>query len=187
MKAIRVDRLGGPEVLELVDIPTPAPGPGEVLIRQTAVGVNFIDTYLRTGLYPAPLPFGLGREGAGLVEALGPDVSDLQVGQRVAYAQSPLGAYAEAHVVPARECVPIPAGVDDHTACAAMVQGMTAHYLATRHLSAGARARRAGARRGRRGRRAAGAAGQGARRDRHRHRRRPARRASWRRKPVPTT
>ncbi len=131
MKAIRVDRLGGPEVLQLVDVPTPAPGPGEVLVRQTAAGVNFIDTYLRTGLYPAPLPFLLGREGAGTIEALGPEVSDLQVGQRVAYAQSPLGAYAEAHAVPARECVLVPDGIDDRTACAAMLQGMTAHYLAT--------------------------------------------------------
>ncbi len=131
MKAIRVDRLGGPEVLQLVDVPVPEPGPGQVLVRQSAIGINYIDTYLRTGLYPAPLPFVLGREGAGTVAALGPDVRDLQVGQRVAYAQSPLGAYAESHVVPARECVAIPDGVDDRTACAAMLQGMTAHYLVT--------------------------------------------------------
>ena len=130
MKAIRVDRLGGPEVLQLVDVPTPTPGPGEVLVRQSAAGVNFIDTYLRSGLYPNALPFVLGREGAGTVEAVGSDVGEPRVGERVAYAQSALGAYAEAHVVPARECVAIPEGIDDRTAAAAMLQGITAHYLA---------------------------------------------------------
>jgi NADPH:quinone reductase len=130
VKAIRVDRLGGPEVLQLSDIPVPTPGPGEVLVRQTAIGVNFIDTYLRSGLYPAQVPFVLGREGAGTVEAVGPGVTEPQAGQRVAYAQSALGAYAEAHVVPAKECVVIPDGIDDRTACAAMLQGITAHYLA---------------------------------------------------------
>ncbi|MEA2666476.1 MAG: NADPH:quinone reductase [Candidatus Eremiobacteraeota bacterium] len=130
MKAIRVDRLGGPEVLQLGDVPVPEPGPGEVLVRQTTIGINFIDTYLRGGLYPATLPFVLGREGAGTVEAVGPGVSEPRVGERVAYAQSALGAYAEAHVVPAKECVVIPAGIDDRTACAAMLQGITAHYLA---------------------------------------------------------
>ena len=131
MKAIRVDRLGGPEVLQLVDVPTPAPGPGEVLVRQSAIGLNFIDTYLRSGLYPTPLPFFLGREGAGTIEALGPDVSGLRTGQRVTYAQSALGAYAEAHVVPARECVAVPDGIDDRTACAVILQGITAQYLVT--------------------------------------------------------
>ncbi len=130
MKAIRVDRLGGPEVLQLSDVPVPEPGPGEVLVRQSAIGINFIDTYLRGGLYPATLPFVLGREGAGTVEAVGEGVSEPRVGQRVAYAQSALGAYAEAHVVPAKECVVIPDGIDDRTACAAMLQGITAHYLA---------------------------------------------------------
>lgn len=131
MKAIRVERTGGPEVLQLEDVAVPQPGENEVLVRQTAAGVNFIDVYVRTGLYKAQLPLTLGREGAGVVEAIGRGVSDFAPGQRVAYAQSPPGGYAELHVVPARELVPIPDGVDDRTACALMLQGMTAHYLAT--------------------------------------------------------
>ena len=131
MKAIRVDRLGGPEVLQLADVPVPSPGPGEALIRQTAAGVNFIDVYVRTGLYKRPLPFVNGREGAGRVEAVGDGVTNVKPGDRVAYAQTPnLGGYAEANAVPARELVHIPDGVDDHDACAVMLQGMTAHYLA---------------------------------------------------------
>src|SRR5665213_2604120 len=122
MKAIRVDRTGGPEVLQLVDVPEPVPGPGEALVRQSAIGINYIDVYVRTGLYKKPPPFTNGREGAGVVEA---------VGEGVAYAATPnLGGYAEKNVVPARELVPIPDGVDDADACAVMLQGMTAHYLA---------------------------------------------------------
>ena len=131
MKAIRVDRLGGPEVLEFVDVPAPALGPGEALVRHSASGINYIDVYFRTGLYKRPLPFIDGREGAGVVEAVGAGVTELQPGDRVAYAQTPnLGGYAELNAVPARELVPIPEGVSDRDACALMLQGMTAHYLA---------------------------------------------------------
>jgi NADPH2:quinone reductase len=132
MKAIRIERLGGPEVLQPVDLAPPTPGPGEVLIRQRAIGLNFIDVYYRLGTYAKPLPFVPGREAAGVVEAVGRDVPDLVVGMRVAYCDAPqLGAYAERNIVPARFCVRIPDDVDDVIACAAMLQGMTAHYLAT--------------------------------------------------------
>jgi NADPH2:quinone reductase len=131
VKAIRVDRLGGPEVLQLADVPVPSPGPGEALVRQSAAGVNFIDIYLRTGLYKRPLPFINGREGVGVVEAVGDGVTTVKAGDRVAYAQTPnLGGYAEANAVPARELVHVPGGIDDRAACAVMLQGMTAHYLA---------------------------------------------------------
>ncbi len=130
MNAILVNRTGGPEVLELADVPTPSPGPGEALVRQSAAGINFIDVYVRTGLYKRVLPYVAGREGVGVVEAVGEGVTEVGVGDRVAYAQTPnLGGYAEANAVPVRELVPIPAGVDDRDACAVMLQGMTAHYL----------------------------------------------------------
>jgi NADPH2:quinone reductase len=129
-KRIVVRRLGGPEVLE-VDTHEPAnPGPGEALIRQTAIGLNFIDTYFRSGLYPSPtgLPFTPGNEAAGMVEAVGDGVSEVRVGQRVAYAGS-LGAYADRRVVPAKVLVPLPAAVSDDQAAAMMLKGMTAQYL----------------------------------------------------------
>ncbi len=130
MKAIRVDRTGGPEVLQLADVPTPSPGPGEALIKQSVCGVNYIDVYVRTGLYKAALPVIDGREGAGVVEAVGDGVTDVKPGDRVAYAMTPaMGGYAEYNAVPARELVPIPEGVSDDDACAIMLQGMTAHYL----------------------------------------------------------
>jgi NADPH2:quinone reductase len=128
MHAIVVNRTGGPEVLESADIPVPAPKAGEALVKIAAAGVNYIDTYLRSGLYPRELGFTNGQEAAGVVEAIGPDVVDVSVGQRVAYS-SVLGSYADYAIVPADRLVPIPAGVDDRTACAAMLQGMTAHYL----------------------------------------------------------
>jgi NADPH2:quinone reductase len=132
MKAIRVDRTGGPEVLQLADVPEPAPGPGEALVRQSVCGINYIDVYVRTGLYKRDLPFIDGREGAGVVAAVGPGVTSVKAGDRVAYAQTPnLGGYAELNAVLATELVPIPDGVDDRDACAVMLQGMTAHYLAT--------------------------------------------------------
>jgi NADPH2:quinone reductase len=131
MKAIRIDHTGGPEVLELVDVPVPTPAAGEALIRHTAIGINYIDVYFRTGLYKRPLPFIDGREGAGVVEAVGEGVTEFKPGDRVAYAQTPnLGGYAELNAVPVRELVPIPDGVDDRDACALMLQGITAHYLA---------------------------------------------------------
>ncbi len=139
MKAIAIDRNGGPDVLTLRDVATPEPGAGEALVRIEAVGVNFIDVYFRMGTYPAPgFPFVVGQEGAGIVEALGPDVTDLHVGDRVAYA-GVMGSYAEYAKVPAARLVRVPGGVSAHVAAAIMLQGMTAHYLvnATWPLAAG--------------------------------------------------
>ncbi|HEX3550227.1 MAG TPA: quinone oxidoreductase [Candidatus Elarobacter sp.] len=131
MKAIRVDRTGGPEVLQLADVPTPSPGAGEALVRHTVSGINYIDVYVRTGLYKMPLPLIDGREGAGVVEAVGEGVTAVKPGDRVAYPATPrLGGYAEYNAVPVDELVPIPDGVEDQDACAIMLQGMTAHYLA---------------------------------------------------------
>lgn len=132
MKAIRVSALGGPEVLELADVPTPVPAAGEALVRHAAIGINYIDVYFRTGLYKHALPFIDGREAAGVVEAVGVDVHEVKPGDRVAYAQTPnMGGYAELNAVPATDLVPIPDGVEDRDACALMLQGMTAHYLAS--------------------------------------------------------
>jgi NADPH2:quinone reductase len=128
-KAISIERTGGPEVLRLAERDPGAPGPGEVQIRVTAAGVNFIDIYFRTGLYPRPLPFVAGLEGAGLVDAVGPNGSEFVPGDRVAWASVP-GSYAEVVVAPATALVRIPDGVADELAAAAMLQGMTAHYLA---------------------------------------------------------
>ena len=130
MKAIRVSRTGGPEVLEYVEVDTPSPKPGEVLIRVEAIGVNFVDAYNRSGLYKQPVPFTSGSEAAGVVEALGDGVIEVRRGDRVAFARQP-GAYAQFVAVPARAVVALPEGVDTRTAAAAMLQGMTAHYLAT--------------------------------------------------------
>lgn len=128
MKAIQVTEPGGPEKMQLVDVPTPQPGPGQALVRIASSGVNFIDVYFRTGLYKADLPMSLGAEGAGTVEAIGADVAELAPGDRVAYAMA-RGSYAEYAVVPVAQLVKIPDGVDFATASAAMLQGMTAHYL----------------------------------------------------------
>ena len=127
---IIIKKTGGTEVLESETFDPGQPGEGQVRLRQTAIGLNFIDTYFRSGLYPAPggLPMCLGGEGAGVIEAVGPGVSDLQVGQRVAYGTA-LGAYASDRLAPAAQMVPIPDGVDDATAAAIMLKGMTAHYL----------------------------------------------------------
>jgi len=130
MKAIRVASFGGPEVLRLEDVPTPAPGPGQVLVKVEAAGLNFIDVYHRTGLYPNPLPFTPGPEGAGTVAALGPGVSGFRPGDRVAWA-GVLGSYATHQIIPAARLVPVPRGVDAKSAAAAMLQGMTAHFLVT--------------------------------------------------------
>ena len=130
MKAIVVSKLGGPEVLELTDAPAPTPGSGELLVKVSATGVNFIDVYQRTGLYPIKLPFIPGSELSGVVEAVGSDVTGFAVGDRVAIANgSPVGAYAELANIPAKNAVLVPAGVPDKVACAVMLQGMTAHYL----------------------------------------------------------
>jgi len=129
MKAIQVQRYGGPEVMELRDLPTPSPGPGQVLIRQSAIGVNFIDIYRRTGLYQVQLPMIPGMEGAGTVEAVGAEVKSPRAGERVAYANLP-GTYAELALMPADRVVTLPGGITFEQAAGAMLQGMTAHYLA---------------------------------------------------------
>ncbi|NYT50052.1 quinone oxidoreductase family protein [Parapusillimonas granuli] len=129
VKAIRIEKHGGPEVLKLVTVDVPAPQNNEVTIRQKAVGLNFIDIYFRTGLYPHPLPHGLGFEASGVVEAVGGDVKHLKVGDRVAYGQSPLGAYAEARNVPADRVVKIPRNVSFEQAAALMLKGLTVQYL----------------------------------------------------------
>lgn len=132
MKAIRFSKPGGPEVLSLQDIDLPAPVAGQVRVRHTAIGINFIDTYQRSGLYPVPTPSGLGLEAAGVAEAVAPDVTAIKVGDRVGYCSGPIGAYAEANNVPAARLVKLPAGVSDEVAAAAMLKGMTAQYLLKR-------------------------------------------------------
>lgn len=138
MRAIRVHEYGGPEAMRVEELPTPTPGAGQALVRLEAVGVNFIDVYQRSGLYKGALPFTLGLEGSGVVEAAGPGVSEVRVGDRVAYTGVP-GAYAEHAVVPAARLVTLPAGLGARDGAAAMLQGMTAHYLvrATYPLKAG--------------------------------------------------
>ena len=129
--AIRIYETGGPDKLKWEEVQVGNPGPGEVRVRNTAVGLNFIDTYHRSGLYPLQLPLTLGSEGAGVVEAVGPKVKDLKVGDRVAYA-NPIGAYAEVCLRPAEKLVKIPAGIDDKVAAAIMLKGMTSWYLCRR-------------------------------------------------------
>jgi NADPH:quinone reductase len=128
MKAIQVSKVGGPEVLELVDIPTPEPKPKEAVVQIKAAGVNFVDVYYREGRYPAPLPFILGQEGAGVVSTIGSEVSNVKPGDRVAYT-GVLGSYAEFAAAPADRLVHIPEKLDFNQAAAAMLQGLTAHYL----------------------------------------------------------
>ena len=128
-KAIRIAANGGPEVMEYVEVEVGQPGPGEALVRQHAVGLNFIDVYYRTGLYPQPLPAGLGSEAAGVVEAVGEGVSHVQPGDRVAYAGGPNGAYAALRTMPAQLLVKLPDSVSFETAAAMMLQGLTVQYL----------------------------------------------------------
>ena len=129
MRAIRVHEYGGPEAMRLEEVPTPKPGEGQALVRLEAGGVNFIDVYQRSGLYKGPLPLPLGLEGAGVVEATGPGVTTVRAGDHVAWTGVP-GSYATHNVVPADRLVTLPAGMDSRTGAAAMLQGMTAHYLA---------------------------------------------------------
>jgi NADPH2:quinone reductase len=129
MKAIQIKQVGGPEVIELADLPVPEPKANEAVVKLAASGVNFIDVYNREGRYKVPLPFTLGQEGAGEVVSVGKDVKSVKTGERVAWT-SILGAYAEYAAVPADRLVAIPAGVSDQQAAATMLQGMTAHYLA---------------------------------------------------------
>jgi NADPH2:quinone reductase len=129
MRAVRFERTGGPEVLEVRQVETPAPGPGEILVRHEAIGVNFIDTYHRSGLYPVNLPSGLGSEGAGVVEAAGDGVTRFREGDRVAYALGALGAYADYKTVRADRAVARPDGIDARVAAAVLLKGMTAQFL----------------------------------------------------------
>jgi NADPH:quinone reductase len=127
--AIRFHKPGGPEVLQWEEVQVGKPGSGEARVRHTAVGLNYVDTYIRSGLYPAPLPSGLGAEGAGVVEAVGPGVSDIKAGDRVAYGSSPLGAYSEVRVMPAERLVVLPQGITDAQGAAMMLKGLTTQYL----------------------------------------------------------
>lgn len=132
-KAIRIHQTGGPDAMQWEDVEVGAPGPGEVRIRHEAVGLNFIDVYFRSGLYPAPaLPFSPGMEGAGIVEAVGDGVDSVAAGDRVAYAGGPLGSYAEERLMPAGKVVKTPPGIDSRQAAAMMLQGMTVEYLLRR-------------------------------------------------------
>ena len=128
VKAIRIHDTGGPDVMKWEDVDVAAPGSGEVLVRHTAVGLNFIDTYQRSGLYPLQLPAIIGNEAAGVVEAVGPGVTELKAGDRVA-SGSGMGAYAEKRLYPAARLVKIPEGIEDRTAASMMLKGMTAQYL----------------------------------------------------------
>ena len=128
-KAIRIHKNGGPEVLAWEEVQVGAPGPGEARVKHHAVGLNFIDVYFRTGLYPQPLPAGLGMEGAGVVEAVGAGVSHVKPGDRVAYAGGPTGAYAEVRVMPAAPLIKLPDAISFDTGAAMMLQGMTVRYL----------------------------------------------------------
>ena len=127
--AIRFHQPGGPEVLRWEEVQVPAPAAGEATVRHHAVGLNFVDIYNRSGLYPAQLPSGLGSEAAGVVEEVGPGVTDLKPGDRVAYGASPLGAYSEARLIPADRLLKLPDGVDDQTAAAMMLKGLTTQSL----------------------------------------------------------
>jgi NADPH2:quinone reductase len=128
-RTVIIEEFGGPEVLRIVDLEPGDPGPGEVRIRHERVGLNFIDVYYRTGLYPLRLPHALGMEAAGVIEAVGEGVTHLKVGDRAAYACQPPGAYAEARVMPAAQVVPLPEAISFTTAAAMMLQGMTVEYL----------------------------------------------------------
>ncbi|MDB5418185.1 MAG: quinone oxidoreductase [Phenylobacterium sp.] len=132
MRAIRFEQTGGPEVLKLVELKTPKPAAGQVLVRNEAIGINFIDTYQRSGLYPVRLPSGLGSEAAGVVEAVGEGVTRFEAGDPIAYAGGALGAYADYAVVSAERAVKPPPGVDARTAAAALLKGMTVEFLLRR-------------------------------------------------------
>jgi NADPH2:quinone reductase len=127
--AIRFHRTGGPEVLVWEEVQVGKPGPGEARIRHTAVGLNFVDIYNRSGVYPSQLPSGLGGEGAGVVEEVGSGVTDLKPGDRVAYGAAPIGAYSEARLIPANRLIKLPDSIDDKTAAAMMLKGLTTQYL----------------------------------------------------------
>ena len=128
-KSIIINKHGGPEVLELVDTSVPSPGPKDIRIKNLAIGLNFIDTYHRSGLYPIKLPCGLGMEGAGVVEEVGSEVKDFRKGDNVAYASPPLGSYSDERVIPEKIAVKIPDGINHKIAASIMTKGLTVHYL----------------------------------------------------------
>jgi len=132
VKAIQIDRPGPPSAMELRTVTVGDPGPGQALIRQTAIGLNYIDTYHRSGLYELPMPSGIGTEGAGVVEAVGAGVEHIRPGDRAAYAMGPPGSYSEARIMPADRLVKLPDGIDDRQAAAMMLKGMTVEYLLNR-------------------------------------------------------
>ena len=136
-RAVRIDRNGGPEELKIVDVQVGDPGPGEIRIRHKAIGLNFIDVYQRTGLYPFPMPLQLGMEGAGIVEAVGEGVTHLQAGDRAAYASQPPGSYCEVRVMPARCVCKLPDAISFDTAASMMLKGLTAQYLLKKTLPQG--------------------------------------------------
>lgn len=136
-KAIRIYTPGGPESMKWEEVPMPEPGQGEVLIRQTAIGLNYIDVYHRTGLYPLPAPFTPGQEGVGIVEKVGEGCEYFKPGDRVAYAGGPVGAYAEYRTIPENILVSVPAGISDALAAGLMVKGLTAHFLVRRTFMVG--------------------------------------------------
>ncbi|MBU3725077.1 MAG: quinone oxidoreductase [Burkholderiaceae bacterium] len=129
VKAVRIDAFGGPEVMQLVDVALGDPGPGEALVRHHAIGINYIDIYQRSGVYPNPLPLTMGMEGSGVVEAVGKGVTHVKPGDRVAYAGNPPGGYSEARILPAQVLIKIPKTISYETGAAMMLKGMTAHYL----------------------------------------------------------
>ena len=129
MKAIQISETGGPGVMQLVDVDEVKPGPGEIRIRHTAIGLNYIDTYHRSGLYPVPMPSGLGLEAAGVVVETGPGVKGLKQGDRIAYGSGPIGAYAQARNVLASKVIKLPKAISDETAAGMMLKGMTVRYL----------------------------------------------------------
>jgi NADPH:quinone reductase len=142
-KAIRLHQTGGPDVLQWEEVEVGEPREGQARVRHTAIGVNFVDTYHRSGLYPPSLPSGLGSEAAGVVEAVGPGVLHVQPGNRVAYAGGPPGSYAEVRVMPADRLVKLPEGISDRQAAAMMLKGMTVQYLIRRTSAAPTRCNRA--------------------------------------------
>ncbi len=133
-QTIQIQQYGGPEQMQLVDLPVGEPGPGEIRIRHHAIGLNYIDVYQRTGLYANPLPLSLGMEGAGVVEAVGAGVSHLAVGDRAAYASNPPGSYSQARVMPARTVCKLPDDISFETGAAMMLKGLTAQYLLKKTL-----------------------------------------------------
>ena len=169
--AIRFHKTGGPEVLVWEEVQVGKPGPGEARIRHTAVGLNFVDIYNRSGVYPAQLPSGLGGEAAGVVEEVGSGVTDLKPGDRIAYGNAPIGAYAEARLIPADRLLKLPDGVDDKTAAAMMLKGLTDAVSDPSDLSRQSRRHHFAPCRGRRRWPDPQPMGQASRRHRHRHRR----------------